>query len=69
MNNTLSKDATDWREGRRIRAWELKDEGFSQEQIADVLGVTAGAVSQCMRRGREGGVEGLKRRVACGACA
>ncbi len=70
MNNTrstLSKDASDWREGRRLRAWELKEEGFSQKQIADVLGVTEGAVSQWMRRGREGGVEGLKRRVACGA--
>lgn len=67
MNNTLSKEATDWREGRRLRAWELKEEGFSQKQIADFLGVTEGAVSQWIRRGREGGVEGLKRRVACGA--
>ena len=67
MTNTLSKHATDWREGRRLRAWELKEAGFSQKQIADVLGVTEGAVSQWMRRGREGGVEGLKRRIACGA--
>lgn len=67
MSNTLSKHASDWREGRRLRAWELKEEGFSQQQIADVLGVSKGAVSQWIRRGREGGVEGLKRRVACGA--
>lgn len=67
MSNTLSKHATDWREGRRLRAWELKEKGFSQKQIADVLGLSKGAVSQWMRRGREDGLEGLKRRVACGA--
>ena len=67
MSNTLSKEASNWREGRRLRAWELKEKGFSQKQIADVLGVSEGAVSQWMRRGREGGVESLKRRVACGA--
>lgn len=67
MSNTLSKHASDWREGRRLRAWELKEEGLSQKQIAEVLGVTEGAVSQWMKRGREGGVEGLKRRIACGA--
>ncbi len=57
---------TDWREGRRLRAWELKQQGWSQQSIADALGVSPGAVSQWMRRAREGGVEGLKRRVAPG---
>jgi transposase len=57
---------TDWREGRRLRAWELKQQGWSQQSIADALGVSPGAVSQWMRRAREGGVEGLKRRVARG---
>src|SRR5215211_1177433 len=56
----------DWREGRRLRAWALKAKGWSQEKIAEALGVTAGAVSQWMRRGREGGVEALKQRVAPG---
>src|SRR5436190_18759559 len=56
----------EWREGRRLRAWALKAKGWSQEKIAEALGVTAGAVSQWMRRGREGGVEALKRRVAPG---
>lgn len=56
----------DWREGRRLRAWELKQQDWSQQAIADALGVTPGAVSQWMRRAREGGVEALKRRVAPG---
>src|SRR4051812_13366943 len=56
----------DWREGRRLRAWALKAKGWSQQAIAEALGVTAGAVSQWMRRGREGGVEALTRRIAPG---
>jgi len=67
MDNSLSKEATDWREGRRLRAWELKKEGWKQQEIADALGVSKGAVSQWMRRGREGGVEALKRQPAPGA--
>ena len=56
-----------WREERRLRAWALKAKGWSQEQIAEALGVTAGAVSQWMRRGREGGEEALKSRPRPGA--
>ena len=44
----------------------MKAKGWSQQAIAEALGVTAGAVSQWMRRGREGGVEALKRRIAPG---
>jgi transposase len=67
MDNSLSKEATDWREGRRLRAFELKEEGWTQQRIAEALGVSKGAVSQWMKRVREGGVEGLKRRPAPGA--
>ena len=67
MDNSLSKRATDWREGRRLRAFELKQEGWNQQKIADALGVSKGAVSQWIKRGREGGVESLRRRVAPGA--
>lgn len=64
MDNSLSKQASDWREGRRLRAWELKQEGWKQQEIAEALGVSKGAVSQWMKRGREEGVEGLRRRIA-----
>src|SRR3954452_5767512 len=67
MDNSLSKEATDWREGRRLRAFELKQEGWSQQRIADALGVSKGAVSQWMKRAREGGVQALKRQPAPGA--
>jgi transposase len=67
MSGTDSTQAADWREGRRIRAWELKQEGWKQRDIALALGVSAGAVSQWLKRGREGGVEGLRRRPPPGA--
>ena len=50
----------DWREERRKRAWKLKEEGWSQQDIATALGVSEGAVSQWIKRGREGGMEALK---------
>jgi transposase len=66
MVTTTAARPLDWREGRRLRAWELKQQGWSQRLIAAALGVTSGAVSQWMRRGREGGVAGLRRRIAPG---
>lgn len=67
-NTQLSRGATDWLEGRRLRAWELLQQGWSQHRIAEALGVTQGAVSQWLRRVREaGGVEGLYRRPNKGA--
>src|ERR687897_168302 len=68
MDNSLSREATDWREGRRLRAFELKQQGWSQQRIAEALGVSKGAVSQWMKRARDGaGVEALKRQPAPGA--
>jgi transposase len=57
----------EWCEGRRLRAWALKQQGWSQQAIAKALGVTPGAVSQWMRRGREGGIDALRRRPLPGA--
>src|SRR5918992_1433968 len=45
MEKTLSSQATNWREGRRLRAWELYQKGWKQRDIADALGVTQGAES------------------------
>src|ERR671924_1132128 len=67
MEKTLSSQATNWREGRRLRAYELKEQGWKQTQIADALGVTEGAVSQWMKRAREQGVEGLRHKPPPGA--
>src|SRR3954462_8570395 len=60
MGKMLSSQATDWREGRRLRAFELKQEGWKHKEIADALGVSKGAVSQWMKRAKEKGVEGLR---------
>ena len=49
----------DWREERRKRAWQLKEQGWKQKDIATALGVSEGAVSQWLKRGQEGGVEAL----------
>jgi transposase len=49
----------DWREARRKRAWELKQAGWKQQEIAAALGGSESAVSQWLKRGREGGVEAL----------
>jgi transposase len=67
MERTLSSQASDWREGRRLRAFELKERGWKQTQIADALGVTEGAVSQWMKRAREEGVQGLRHKPPPGA--
>src|SRR5438876_11633595 len=56
----------DWNEGRRLRAWELKQQGWKQRAIAAALGVTEGAVSQWIKRARQGGPEALRRRTAPG---
>jgi transposase len=56
-----------WKETRRRQAWQLKQQGWSQRRIADALGLSAGAVSQWMRRAREGGPEALRPRRHPGA--
>jgi transposase len=57
-----TKRATDWREVRRRRAWDLKQKGWKQRDIATALGVTEGAVSQWLKRGREQGDQALAAR-------
>ncbi len=60
MTTTDAAPPRDWREGRRMRALELHEQGWSGTRIAEALGVTGGAVSQWLRRAREGGREALR---------
>jgi transposase len=57
-----SRTAKDWREGRRLRALELRQKGWPVTKIAEALGVTHGAVSQWMARARQGGAAALRHR-------
>jgi transposase len=68
MEKTLSsQQATNWREGRRLRALELKERGWKQSEIARALGVSEGAVSQWMKRAREQGAQALRHKPPPGA--
>lgn len=66
MEQTKLKPPHDWREGRRLRAWELAQQGWSQRKIAEALGVSPGAVGQWMSRAKREGVEALRRRPSPG---
>lgn len=61
-----SRKPQDWREARRLRAWELKQAGWKQNKIAEALGVTEGAVSQWINKAKVGGVEALYSRKGGG---
>jgi len=63
----MNPSPTNWKEARRLRAWQLKHKGWSQRQIAEALGVSEGAVSQWMTRARSGGLEALRHRPSPGA--
>jgi transposase len=56
----MNPSPTNWKEARRLQAWQLKRKGWSQRQIAEALGVSEGAVSQWMTRARHGGPEALR---------
>ncbi len=65
VNGPISKRAE--REARRLKAWQLYQQGVSQVEIARTLGVTRGAVSQWMKTAREeGGPDALIRKAATG---
>lgn len=63
----MANDApNNWREARRLRAFELSQEGWTGVAIAMALGVTEGVVSQWLRRAREGGKGALRTRKGTG---
>ena len=55
-----------WREARRLQAWELSQKGWKQKNIAEALGVSEGAVSQWLKRARAEGVDALRHRKGGG---
>jgi transposase len=56
----------DWREWRRLRAWQLKQDGWPQRAIARALGVSEVSVSHWIARAGEGGAESLRSRPGPG---
>src|SRR5260370_17363335 len=60
METVSPSTPTTWREGRRLRALALHEDGWTGRAIAAALGVTPGAVSQWLKRAREGGAEALR---------
>ena len=67
MATTTEPRPRAWREARRFRAWELKQQGWPQPLTAAALGVTPGAVSQWLKRAADGGVETLRNAIPPGA--
>jgi transposase len=59
MSRPTTETPKTWREGRRLRAWELFQQGGSQRQIARALGVSDGAVSQWFSQARQAGSSAL----------
>jgi transposase len=67
MNTIDYNPPRSWPEGRRLRAWDLHQQGWTQQQIAQALGVTQGAVSQWLKRATLQGVAALRDHPALGA--
>lgn len=67
MTATNATEPQNWREYRRLRVWEMHQQGHRQQAIADALGLTQGAVSQIIARAQAGGVEALRYRKPQGA--
>jgi transposase len=63
----MNRPPQNWKEARRLQAWHLKQQGWSQRRIAEALGVSAGAVSQWMTRARNQGSEALRHHPPPGA--
>jgi transposase len=56
----------DWREWRRLRAWQLQWEGWQQRDIAAALAASEETVSRWLARARQGGPEALRARSSPG---
>src|SRR2546426_1105670 len=61
-----ASSCSDWREWRRMRAAQLKEEGWTQCAIADALDASEGAVSHWLATARTHGIEALAARPRIG---
>ena len=57
----------DWKEARRLRGYELQQEGWEPQRIAEALGVSKMAVSKWLKSIRVSGLAGLQARPRAGA--
>lgn len=60
MNDLLWVQHQDGREELRLLAWQLKQHGWKQKRIAEVLEVSPGAVSRWVNRAAQSGTEALR---------
>ena len=67
MTTRIASPRQQLNEWRRLRAWALAQDGWSGRAIAHALGVTPGAVSQWLKRAREGGAQALVHRMPPGS--
>ena len=63
---TLGFIPGDWREWRRLRALQLKQQGWLQRGIAEAFGVREETVSRWLARACDGGPEALRTRPVLG---
>ena len=59
MDKKNTKQPDNWREARRLQAWELYQKGWKQTRIAEALGVSEGAVSQWIKKAKQAGKQAL----------
>jgi transposase len=63
---TSTSSPHDWKEWRRLRAWELKEQGWSQHDIAVALDASKGAVSRWIHVAEQAGADALRSHTSPG---
>jgi len=66
MKTTNEYEPQNWREYRRLCAWEMHQQGYKQREIAEALKLTQSAVSRIIARGKAGGLEALRHHKPAG---
>jgi transposase len=63
---TRTPSPHDWKEWRRLRAWDLHKQGWAQHDIALALDVSEGAVSQWIHAAKDSGRKALRSHLSPG---